>query len=343
MSTVEPLVATPVRDRNVTLMVFGILQILIGGFFGVSTLMLLILVTAGPSIAMPQNEVIQQNPQMMIPGLFSNLLISIAFIWLGIGSIRARRWAWTLTVVISWMWLIVGVISFIGFMLFARPMMQAAFEQQGMRQMPPGAMVVMHIFQGAILFGIYILLPLLFLTFYRQASVRATCQRRDPKVPWTDRCPMPVFALSLFLGFSVVSMLISIPTNRCNIPLFGYFAPGVIGIAVMVLMMLLFAYLAWGTYRLQKAAWWVTLLLWGAGTASTVVTFWQTTLLEIYEKMEMPANQLELIRKSGFAEISPSWIVGITLVSGIACLGYLLYVRRYFYHVDNAAIVSETL
>ena len=58
------------------------------------------------------------NVRMMIPGIALYLMLAVAFIWLGVGSIRARRWAWTLTVVLSWMWLIMGVAGFVGFRAF---------------------------------------------------------------------------------------------------------------------------------------------------------------------------------------------------------------------------------
>lgn len=267
MSTVQPPTVTPtVRNQSVGLMIFGIFQILLGCFCGLTTLMVSVLTILGPMAKTPQG-VEAMNPQMMIPSLFLYVLWSVAFIWLGIGSIRARRWAWTLTVIVSWMWLIVGVFSFIVFMFFIGSTVSAAMEQQGQGEIPPGAIMVMQIVGGAIAFGLYVLLPSAFLIFYQRASVWATCQQRDPQIRWTDRCPMPVLALSLFLAFSVVSMLMTISVYGCVMPLFGHFVSGVVGATVMVLIALVLAYLAWGTYRLQMAAWWGTLLLWTAGTA----------------------------------------------------------------------------
>ena len=52
------------------------------------------------------------NVQTMIPGIVLYFVLAVALVWLGVGSIRARRWAWTLTVVLSWMWLIMGVVGF---------------------------------------------------------------------------------------------------------------------------------------------------------------------------------------------------------------------------------------
>jgi hypothetical protein len=50
----------------------------------------------GPMAKAPQGEAVSM--QMMIAGMVFYLLLAVALIWLGIGSIRARRWAWTLTI-----------------------------------------------------------------------------------------------------------------------------------------------------------------------------------------------------------------------------------------------------
>ena len=52
--------------------------------------------------------------------------------------------------------------------------------------------------------------------------------------------------------------------------------------------------------------------------------------MEMYEKMQMPAAQLEIIRKSGMIEAMSGWMPWMASVGGVVWLGYLLYVRRYF-------------
>ena len=122
----------------------------------------------------------------------------------------------------------------------------------------------------------------------------------------------------------------SVVAYGCVMPLFGVFISGAAGAVVILLIALVLAYLAWGTYRLQMAAWWGTLLLGIAGTLNMVVTFSRTDLMAMYEKMGMPADQLEMMRKTGFVELMSHWGPWMGLVSGAVWLGYLLYVRRYF-------------
>jgi hypothetical protein len=305
-------------------MLVGIFQVVLGCLCGLMAVMMVALSLLGPMANAPQGQAM--NRQMMIPGLVFYLPLAVAFIWLGIGLVRARRWAWTLTVVLSWMWLIIGLVGCVMFVFFMGPM-TASIAEQG--KMPPEAMLAMRIFLGAVLACIYILLPGVFLVLCHHESVRATCQRRDPKIRWTDRCPMPVLALSIILALSVVSMS-SLVSFGWAMPLFGVVISGAAGAVVILLIALVLAYLAWGTYRLQMAAWWGTLLLWIAGTLNSVVIFARSDLMEMYEKMGMPADQLEMIRKSGVVESMSHWGPWMGLVGGAVWLGALLYLRRYF-------------
>jgi hypothetical protein len=172
-------------------------------------------------------------------------------------------------------------------------------------------------------------LPAVFLIFYHRASVWATCQRRDPQTRWTDRCPMPVLALSILLAFSFVSVL-SMPAYGCVMPLFGGYVSGAVGAVVMLLIASALAWLAWGTYRLRMAAWWGTLLFCIAGTANMAITFFRTDLMEMYERMGMSSPQLEMMRKSGAIDSFSRVMPWMGLVVGAMWLCYLLYVRRYF-------------
>jgi hypothetical protein len=317
-------------------MVLGSFQVLLGCLCVLMAAVMVAISLLGPLAQAPQGQAM--NRPLMISGMLVYVPLAVGFIWLGIGLFRARRWAWTLTVVLSWMGLIVGVFSFVMFVLVLGPSMWAPFAEQG--KMPPEVIVTMRIITGAVLACIYILLPGVFLVSCQQESVRVTCQRRDPKIPWTDRCPMPVLALTIILALSIVSMP-SAAVYGWVMPLFGVFISGAAGAAVMLLMVLVAAYLAWGTYRLQMAAWWGSLLLGIVGTLNTVVTFARTDLMQMYEKMGMPADQLEMIRKMGLVETMSSWGPWMGLVGGVCWVGYLLYLRRYFVRSDDTASIHR--
>jgi hypothetical protein len=322
-SAAQPPAMTPdFQDQSTGLTLFGVFQILIGCVCAFMALGVVVSVMAPMPGAIQDRSL---NARLMIPGIITYLELAVAFIWLGAGSILARRWARALIVILSWLWLTMGVAAMIA-MVVMLPAMGASMQQQG--KIPPQMVVVTQVIIVAVLAGIYVLLPVLFLLFYQRASVRATCQWRDPQTRWTDRCPAPVLALSVVLAYSAMSM----PTSAvygCVAPFFGVLISGAAGAAVLLLTTLLSALLCWGTYRLKMAAWWGALLLGIAGTVSTALTFSRVGSMEMYEKMGLSGSQLEMIQKTGAAE----WVSmarGVSIMAGIVLLGYLLYVRRYF-------------
>jgi hypothetical protein len=330
MSTAQPPNTRVVYpDKSGRLLLLGVFQILLGCLSG---LMALLIVVAGQltQLAQPgqgQGQVQAMNPQTMIIGLATYIALAVAFIWLGIGLARARRWARTLTVVLSWMWLILGIVGFVAMLFLMEPMTRALIAQQP--QMPKEMFMVMQVVWGGFAACAYVVIPGVLLVFSRGESVRVTCLRRDPKVPWTDRIPMPVLALSLSLAITFASMAL-IVLNNSVLPLFGVFVSGATGLGVVVLIELILAYLTWGTYRLQMAAWWGTLLLGLVGALNYLITFTRTDLIAMYEKMNLPPDQLDMIRKMGITEIMTRWTPWLSVIGAAAWVGYMWYVRRYF-------------
>lgn len=326
MSTGQaPTTAAEYPDRSTLLLLAGIFQILLGCLAGLLAGMMAALLVLSPRLPGPNGQ--PMTASAMVQPLIVYLLLAAAFLWLGIGLVRARRWAWTLTVVFSWLGLVIGVISFVFFLLIMRSGAWESIAQQG--KLPPEALRTMRIVLSTVLGCIYILLPAVFLLLCHHESVRATCLRRDPHVRWTDRCPMPVLALCVLLALSLVS-LSSLVAYHCVVPLFGVVLSGTAGVAATVVLGLVLAYLVWGTYRLQRTAWWGLLLFGLAGTANMAVTFSRVDMMKLYERMGIPAEQLDLIRKMGVADMMSRWGPAMTVTGGIAWLGYLLFVRRYF-------------
>ncbi len=319
MSEQGQTVPPELKDRSAGLVLFGILQIAIGVLSSCMIPMTLL------SFAMGQAGGTPVEPRVALPAMVPYALAAVAGIWLGIGSIRARRWARALTLVLAWIWLVCGVVGSLFFVLFMRGM----FEQMGHAQnIPPGAVVVMQLFMGGIMGCIYVLLPGSFILFYQSKHVRATCERRDPQVRWTDKCPLPVLAASLLMGMGALYSLTPL-AYRAVCPWFGTLLDGAAGVSLVLVSAVLFASLAWGTYKLRVWAWLGSIALvvfWGA---STILTFSRVDMGELYERMGYSEEQLALMQEFGvLEEMNMPWMVGISLG---AYLAYLLYVGRYFF------------
>jgi len=307
------------KDRRAGLIVFGVIQILIGAFCALMIPLVLLSLLVGPAGGVPVSA------KTVLPAMAQYALMAVAAIWLGIGSIRARRWARALTLVLGWIWLVCGLVALVFFVLFMGDMYQQVARES---KMPPEAVVMMQVVSGGLLGCMYLLLPGIFILFYRSPHVRATCELRDPQVRWTDKCPLPVLAVSLLLGLGACSM-IWVLAYGAVFPWFGTLVDGAAGLSLLLVSTLLLALLAWGTYKLRVWAWLTTIVLMAVWGVSAVVTFSRVSMLELYERMNFPEEQLQILQKYGMIEkMNMPWMIGATLA---VYLAYLLFVGRYFF------------
>ena len=310
------------KDRKTGLVVFGILQIILGGACALIVPFMIIGMIA--SAVLDDSPTPPMNISTMIPGVLFYVLAAVWFIWMGIGSIKARRWARALVLVSSWLWLISGI-GGLFFILLLMPDMYDKMGQSG--QMPPGAAAFMKYVMTGFMTVFYVIIPAVLVLFYGSKNVKATCEFRDSRVRWTDKCPLPVLAVSLIFGFWVVSMLF-MGFHRWTVPFFGFILTGITGAGVVLIGMLLYGYVAWGLYKLSIKAWWYAVLLTILWALSTGITFSRVSMLDFYEKMNFPERQLEIMKQYGMPEASAIglffglWVVGF--------LVYLLYTKKYF-------------
>jgi hypothetical protein len=312
---VEQQTITPAyRDRSGGLVAFGILELL----FGLACLgFVALLFLAGPP---PNSPSPRPN---IVPAALTYLVLAVVFFFLGVGSIRVRRWARTLSLIVGWFWLLVGVVGGV-FLIFFMPRLFAALPrahaQPGARAAATGCL--------ATVWGIFlVLLPIGFVLFYGSRNVRATCEARDPRPRWTDRCPAPVLALALMSAFAAVSFVVY--SVHPTFPIFGRLWTGAPGTLLFLLFALLEAAVAWGLYRLLPAAWWGRLGLWLLNGVSTAYTFHRGIdwgqLLRASGQPESPAT-LQMLQSLFTGPYFLALLVGI----GIAFVGYLIWVRKYF-------------
>jgi hypothetical protein len=186
----ETLQSSDFKDRKIGLVVFGILQIILGGFCALMVLIAIFGMIA--SAVLDNSSAIAMSPTTMIPAVLFYVILAVWFICMGIGSIKARRWARALVLVTSWLWLISGISGLI-FMLLLMPDMYDQMGESG--RMPPEVARVMKYVMTAFMTVLYIIIPAVLVLFYGSKNVKATCEFRDSRVRWTDKCPLPVLVL----------------------------------------------------------------------------------------------------------------------------------------------------
>jgi len=328
----ETLQRADFKDSKTGLVVFGILHIIFGGFCALMVPFMIFGMIA--STVFDNSAAAPMRPTMMIPALLLYVLMAVWFICMGIGSIKARRWARALVLVTSWLWLIGGI----GGLIFILLLMPDIYDQMGeSEQMPPELARIMKYVMTAFMTVFYVIIPAVLVLFYGSKNVKATCQFRDPQVRWTDKCPLPVLALSLMFGFWAVSIPFT-AFYGWAIPFFGLILSGIRGVGVLLLVMLLAGYIAWGTYKLSIKAWWGAVLLIIAWALSAGITFSRVSLLDYYEKMNFPEQQLDIMKQFNISQDYMVFFLGLW-VAGF--LGYLLYTRRYFVRPAEQALYGR--
>jgi hypothetical protein len=259
---------------------------------------------------------------MMIPGLFVYAMFAVWFIWMGIGSIKARRWARALTLASSWLWLIFGVIATV---VISLSIPQAVTKMYDGEEIAPIFILITKIIIGVIVLVFYILIPGMFISVYRRRNIKMTCELYDRQIRWTDQCPLPVLALVLLFGFAALYLLGMLSYARVA-PFFGFLLGGVRGIIILLIMAAVSGYLAWGLFRLDIRSWWVTFLFVILVSISTALTFYKVGFKGVYFAMLFP-EQLKFVKQFMYPKSAFEAFYGIW---GIPIVGYLWFVRKYF-------------
>jgi hypothetical protein len=312
------------RDRSTGLVVFGILTILLGCLSGLFVLLLLGQMAA---VKVPNHPAV--NVAAMLPAVAIYGGLAVGLIWLGIGSIQARRWARALLLIFSWSWLVIGIFMLVA-MTFILPKTLGGLSANPAAGQPPlPAAAVNGIIVGMLLvFGVmFVLLPAVWTFFYRSRHVKATCEARDPVTRWTDGCPLPVLGFCLWLLLAVPMMLLMPVTGHGVMPFFGMFLSGVPGALVCLLVAGVWAGAAWLLYRLDPRGWWLILIAMMVFLASALLTYAHHDFVEMYRLMGYSQAQIDQIQKTGL--LTGNRMSWLTAFSMVPFLGYLLFIKRF--------------
>ena len=298
-------------------------------FFGVGLIMIGIVCLGMAALVMvgsflgPQTETGDDVPlRVMIPAALLYVAVGAMFIMLGAGSAMARRWAQAITLAISWMWLVTGLASVVMVFLVMPKTLDALPEDQaGMKAFVIGCV--------AIIFAVFfIALPGLLVLFYRGRNVRATVEALDPVPRWTDGIPIPLLVFVLWMFLAAAGVLMSSFMYQF-VPFGDFLLTGPGAYAFMIVCAAILLFIAIGSMKRMKAAWWTALILFALGLVYGFMFLRNPDIESWYEAMGMPINPREVEMMQEIYS-SPVFLA----VTGLLWLGYfayIFYLRRYFY------------
>ena len=307
-------------DRSGALKAVGAIEVVMGGF---AALMVPLILLGALIIRMsPQPN---KPPAADIPLAAMVSAAAAAFlITMGIGTFRGRRWARDLMLVTSVIWLIAGSLGLANFIYLLPRMAKSMPRMQG--PTPPNFAVIMAIVAVFLAF-FYVALPAFFSLFYSRPSVRATCARLDPQPRWTERVPLPVLGLCVYLcvhSFGYVWLLAKHPP----FPLFGRFVEGAPAILLYGLVGVGFWVLTVWLFQLQRAAWVSYIVYQLLVTATFVSTYAVRGVGEYYDHMQMPPQSRALLANSFLSHTGP--MIALTVVLAAVPMIYAIFLGRYF-------------
>jgi hypothetical protein len=325
------------RSRKTMLLVMGIILIAMGAISGCMG----IVAPIGIIVSQKANPAVQHNVRDMAAGLGILVLVSIALIWGGIGSIRCRRWIRPLVLILGTLGLVVGV-GTMGVMIIAIPQMLQAIQTPptpGAPAMPAAARGFFVAFTLLTVLVLYVGIPAVFVWFYRPDDVRKTLEYYDPRPRWTDQRPLPLLGISVVCALASLSCLLALINYRA-MPLFGFIVTGAAGMAVILVSLVAFAFAAVLTYRRQIAGWWLAIAIVGLFTLSTIVTALRLDPNRLVEAMGMNPQEAKMYRDNPMSEPIVMGIVGV--VVSLVTIGYLLWARKFFQPHASDSVTAST-
>ena len=304
------------KDYSLGLSVFGVLEILLGIFcFSLAMLLLIVVSTNGLHGMKPIHY-----------GLSMGLLFYLTgwFIVMGLGSIKAQRWARALLMVGAWVSVFFGTLT-LTLVLYILPEAYNLVLDSGWVS-PSAALGILN-FSITVMVLLLVVLPLASVVFYGLEGVKVTCERRNSSPCWTDRCPLPLLAMS-FISILGSLSIIAGATTHYVVFLFGRLASGFLGALVIMLISLASGYIGWGAYTRRMHAWWGAYALVLLTSSSMMLTFAELDMAELYMHMGYASEQIETLQ--GFQPINPALLTFLSGVWGIMACAFLVWVRDCF-------------
>lgn len=319
-----------IRSKNpqvVGLVAFGIADIVMG-LFCFSLAMLVIIMASSTS----QTDLSFVAYATAVGFLFGT---TGWYIVLGLGSLRARRWACALLVAGGWVTVFFGAIG-LALLFYVLPELYDALS----RAMPTSPNAVMYLVTSVVVVLVFlqVIFPLMLISFYGLASVRRICEERNPTPCWTDNYALPLLVMVFISVLGCLAVLGGALTNY-TVFFYGRLLFGISGFAVVAVLSVASGYIGWGALHRQMKAWWIAYALVLLTAASMMLTSATLDMDHLFTCMGYSAGQIEL--QNEFLSLSPAVLTVTSILWGLMASVYLLWVRECFVPIPVEKVVKS--
>lgn len=305
------------RDRSGWLLFFGIVELLIGG--------VCLLLVAGSFLVMTGFDAGAAGAKPPALGLWLNILIYLGagsfLVTMGIGTMRAKRWARALMLLTSWP-------AFLAFLLggIAMAMLMPSFLET--LPQAPGQPDVRGLVKWvlSLVFLFLTIVPLAFIVFYSRPAVRATFETRDPGRSWVDGRPLPVLGVAGAVGLYGLFALLGLARGP-SYGVFGLLLTGPAAVAALLANALLCVWLAREIYRMTRAGFRANV----AYALLLHLSAWITLrVIGVERLVQSSAAQAEIAARPELLQWAQRFALWFTPVSGVVWVLTLVWLRRYY-------------
>ena len=306
------------RDRSGWLLFFGIAEILMGAvcllLFSLCLVVLPMALAAQPSAA--------QVPAL---ALWINVGTYVAagsfLLTMGIGTIRAKKWARALMLLTSWP----VFLSFLMAGIVMMAMMPATIDAMPQTPGQPDMRGVVRVVLLLIVVGLT-LIPLSFIVFYSRRNVRATFEARDPARSWVDRCPLPILGVAGAAALFGVMPLIGLARGP-SFGFMGFLLTGWPAVVVLLVNVALTVWLAVQLYSMTRTGWWANV----AYAVLSGLSGWITMRVVGMERlMAASGYEAQIAAQPEIMEWTTRFVGWFTPVSMFVWVLTLVWLRRYY-------------
>ena len=290
----------------------GLLQILLALAFAASMFFMMSVLKDAPEA--------RRIGLMSLPAGLMFLAMGVLTIVLGLGSIRARRWARAICLALAWP-LMLGSVNGLGLMSTIVP------TQMPLEEFNSSALKYLPLLFSIVPFGF----AALHVWFYSREDVRLTCETRNPLPCWTDKVPLRVLAVAVFLASAGIVMILS----PQQLIFFGAIYSSSTSFALRVLFMLVLLGFALGAYRQKMFGWWGSLIAIIVAVASTHISALKLRPIDYYEALKsLPEGTDQMLLVNMLPQPA------VLFWTYLPCLLYLLWIRKFFGQEARAGRVT---
>ena len=350
MNELSPAPKAEFRPKNGAILATGILLGLTGLMMVGAGFLTLIQTFAMQKIAKADPKAMSElagMQDMMWTASLINLVfyggLGLLFLAVAYGCITYRRWARPFALTLGWGWVFMGITMLISLSvmmggikdMMGRTMEKAAETSPNGAAMPAmdGIFTVIMVIYFVMILIFLIALPTVILWLQWGDDVRRTYESRDRKVRWTDRQPAPLIgmtiAATLFAACSLPYLFLM------QSPLMKAFLPDGPLKYAWLLIPFVWAYVAWGSYRRQIAAWILAVLALGAGVWFGLSAMSGTDWAMFFKEMGIPEKDLGDLVTMSKEIYTPSRMVVLMIGAMLPTFGFLIWVLRYFRRAES--------